>query len=109
MFSSYSLALLGILIILLTLVIQGFVAARSKASQAGAVPGKIDLSLSHSSFVFRANRTFSNSLENMPQMLGAAFLAVFVGANAMWTAVFIWFFTMVFPLKKILVLEVIFI
>jgi uncharacterized MAPEG superfamily protein len=90
MFSSYSLALLGILIILLTLVIQGFVAARSKASQAGAVPGKIDLSLSHSSFVFRANRTFANSLENMPQMLGAAFLAVFVGANVMWTAVFIW-------------------
>jgi uncharacterized MAPEG superfamily protein len=82
----------GILIALLTLIIQAVVAAQTKASQAGAVPGKIDNSLSHSSFVFRSNRTIMNSLENFPVFLGTSFLAIFVGSNVFWTGVLIWIF-----------------
>jgi uncharacterized MAPEG superfamily protein len=77
----------GILIALLTLIIQAVVAAQTKASQADAVPGKIDDSLSHSSFVFRSNRTIMNSLENFPVFLGTSFLAIFVGSNVFWTGV----------------------
>ncbi len=65
-------------------------AAKSKASQPGAIPGKTDASLSHSSFVFRSNRTFANSLENIAVMLGASFLAILVGSNVFWTGVVIW-------------------
>lgn len=90
MLENYSVAFLGILVIILTVVVQSLVAAKSKASQPGAIPGKIDTSLSHSSFVFRANRTFANSLENVTVMLGASFLAVLVGANIFWTGVIIW-------------------
>jgi uncharacterized MAPEG superfamily protein len=90
MLESYSVAFLGILIIILTVVVQSIVAAKSKASQPGAIPGKIDISLSHSSFVFRTNRTFANSLENISVMLGASFLAILVGANIFWTGVIIW-------------------
>jgi uncharacterized MAPEG superfamily protein len=90
MLESYSAAFLGILIIILTVVVQSIVAAKSKASQPGAIPGKIDISLSHSSFVFRTNRTFANSLENISVMLGASFLAILVGANIFWTGVIIW-------------------
>ena len=82
MLEAYVSAYWGILIALLTLLVQGIVAAGSKASQAGAIPGKIDESLSHSSFVFRSNRTFMNSLENFPAFLGTSFLAIFVTANA---------------------------
>ncbi|AGH81009.1 hypothetical protein PCNPT3_05335 [Psychromonas sp. CNPT3] len=90
MLDSYSVAFLGILTILLTVIVQSLVAAKSKASQPGAIPGKIDLSLSHSSFVFRAHRTFANSQENLTLMLGASFLAILTGADIFWTGVLIW-------------------
>ncbi|MBV1916070.1 MAG: MAPEG family protein [Pseudomonadales bacterium] len=90
--NSYTAAYWGIFFSLLTLVVQQFVAAGSKGSQEGAIPGKIDESLSHSSFVFRAHRTFLNSLENFPAMLGTSFLAIFVGVNPTWAGLLIWVF-----------------
>lgn len=87
---NYTFAYLGILTILITLVIQSIVAAVSKASQPDAIPGKMDESLGHDSFVFRSNRTFKNSLENISMMLGTAFLAVLVGADEFWTGLLIW-------------------
>lgn len=90
MLDSYSVAFFGILTIILTVVVQSLVAAKSKASQPDAIPGKIDSSLSHSSFVFRSNRTFANSLENITVMLGASFLAILVEANVFWTGIIIW-------------------
>jgi len=93
-YGSYSLALWGIFVILLTVLVQSLVAAGTKASQPGAVPGKMDESLSHSSFVFRSNRTLMNSLENLPVMLGTAFLALFAGVDAMWTGILVWMFAL---------------
>lgn len=90
MFEAYSVALAGILVILATLIVQALVAGMTKAKQPGAVPGKMDDSLSHESFVFRAQRTWMNSLENMSAMLGASFLAILVGANVFWTGVLVW-------------------
>ena len=52
----------------------------------------MDESLGHSSFVFRSSRTFMNSLENLPSMLGTSFLAIFVGANIFWTGLLIMIF-----------------
>lgn len=91
---SYTLAFWGILVILVTVLIQAMVAAGTKASQPGAIPGKMDDSLSHSSFVFRSNRTVMNSLENLPLMLGTSFLAFFVGANALWTGILVWVYAL---------------
>lgn len=91
-FGDYQFALWGIVIIIATLLIQAFVGSAVKARQPGAVPGKVDPNLSHHSFVFRAHRTFMNSLENVPVMLATAFLAILAGAGTLWTAVFIWTF-----------------
>ncbi|QMV17071.1 MAPEG family protein [Vibrio spartinae] len=88
----YTASYWGIFVMLITWLIQSLVASVSKGSQPGAVPGKIDESLSHDSFVFRSHRTFMNSLENLPMMLGTAFLAILVGTNVFWTGVFIWVF-----------------
>lgn len=88
----YYLSFLGLFIILLTLLVQWFVASKTKASQEGAIPGKLPENLSHDSFVFRAHRTFMNSLENMPLMLGTFFMAVLIGADAFWTGIFVWIF-----------------
>ncbi len=91
---SYALSFWGIIVILLTWQIQWFVASKTKASQPNAVPGKIDEQLSHDSFVFRAHRTFQNSIENLPAFLAAAFLAILIGTNAIWTTFFIWIFAL---------------
>ena len=66
------------------------IASMTKAKQPGAIPGKIEESLGHSSFVFRSHRTLMNSLENIPVMLGASLLAILAGANAFWTGVLVW-------------------
>jgi uncharacterized MAPEG superfamily protein len=89
---NYSFALWGVFVILVTVLVQALVAAATKASQPGAIPGKMDESLGHSSFVFRSNRTVMNSLENIPVMIGASFLALFAGADAFWTGTLIWVF-----------------
>lgn len=90
---TYLLAYWGVFAALVILLVQWLVASGRKAKQPGAVPGKINESLSHDSFVFRAHRTFMNSLENYPLMLGTTFLAFFVGASAFWTALLVWVFT----------------
>ena len=89
---TYTMAYWGVLIALVILLVQWVIASGQKAKQPGAVPGKIDDSLSHSSFVFRAHRTLMNSLENYPLMLGTIFLAFFIGVSAFWTGIFIWIF-----------------
>lgn len=93
-FDNYEAALWGVLLILATVLVQALVGSLSKAKMPGAVPGKIDESLGHGSFVFRAHRTFMNSLENLPLVLGAAFLAMFTGASVFWTAVLVWLFAL---------------
>lgn len=90
--NQYHLAFTGLLVILVTLLVQWFIASKTKASQPGAIPGKIAQHLSHDSFVFRAHRTFMNTLENLPLMLGASFMAILIGATALWTGLFIWIF-----------------
>ncbi|MAO68066.1 MULTISPECIES: MAPEG family protein [Idiomarina] len=89
---TYTMAYWGVLSALVILLVQWLIASGQKAKQPGAVPGKIDDSLSHSSFVFRAHRTLMNSLENYPLMLGTVFLAFFIGTSAFWTGLFIWVF-----------------
>lgn len=92
LFAPYSVALWGMLVIIVTMIIQAFIAMNIKAAQPGAVPGKIDPNLSHDSFVFRSHRTFMNSLENTPVMLATAFLAILSGANLFWTGLLIWIY-----------------
>lgn len=88
----YTLVFSATLVILITVLAQAMVASISKARQPGAVPGKINESLSHDSFIFRSHRTFMNTLENLPLMLGTIFLAIFSGADPLWTAVAVWVF-----------------
>ena len=57
-------AYLAFYLYLIMLLVQWAVATFSKAKEPNAVPGKIDEDLSHDSFIFRAHRTFHNTLEN---------------------------------------------
>ncbi len=92
--SAYYMALCAIFLILLIWLVQWFIASSSKARQPGAIPGKIDPNLSHSSFVFRAHRTFMNSVENLPILLSTAFLAILVGVSPFCTGLLLWIYAL---------------
>lgn len=83
-------AYFAVYVYLIMLILQWGVAAVVKAKQPGAVPGKFNASLGHESFVFRAHRTFMNSLENSPLFLGAVFLGFFLNVNSNVFALCIW-------------------
>lgn len=88
--NDYTAAFTGLTVILATVLVQQLIASGKKARAPGAIPGKFDENLGHSSVVFRTQRTWMNSLENLPAMLGTIFLAVFVGANVQWTGILVW-------------------
>jgi len=88
--NEYYCALLGFFAYLILLFIQWLISSIVKAIQLGAIPGKIDSSLSHSSFVFRSHRAFHNTLENSPLIMGAFILAIFLRIHEFWLALFIW-------------------
>lgn len=91
-FNQYHPALLGLAVTLITVAIQSLIAASVKARQPGAVPGMEPKQMDHSNFVFRAQRTFMNSLENLPVMLGASLLCIIAGAAPKITALLIWIY-----------------
>ncbi|WP_137168084.1 MAPEG family protein [Salinimonas lutimaris] len=88
-------AITGLVIITLTVFIQGLVAAMSHAGKNGAVPGKMSDGLSHESFEFRSHRTFHNSLENLSAFVIPAILAMFVGLNPATLAAIVWVYALV--------------
>lgn len=90
MFELYSTAIIGLLVATITVFIQANIAAVLKAKQPNAIPGKINETLSHESFVFRAHRTFHNSLETFPTFFASGLLAIFIGVSPYWAAVCIW-------------------
>ncbi|MGO2012845.1 MAG: MAPEG family protein [Pseudoalteromonas sp.] len=74
------------------LLIQWGVASFSKANQPGTVPGKLSDNLSHESFVFRAHRTFHNTIENSPLFLGTVLFAFIVGLQSSIFAISVWIY-----------------
>ncbi len=96
--NDYSTAFAGLAVILATVLVQQLIASGKKARAPGAIPGKMDETIGHESVVFRTQRTWMNSLENLPAMLGTIFLAVMVGANVSWTGILVW----VYAISRIL-------
>jgi uncharacterized MAPEG superfamily protein len=92
--ADYTTAHAGLVVILATVLIQQLIASGKKARAPGAIPGKMDEDLGHESVVFRTQRTWMNSLENLPAMLGTAFLAMFIGADPTWTGILVWVFAL---------------
>ncbi|MDO6559917.1 MAPEG family protein [Paraglaciecola chathamensis] len=75
---------------LVMLLVQWAVATFSKAKQPNAIPGKIDENLSHDSFVFRAHRTFQNTLENSALFVGTLLYAFLLNVQSPVFAICVW-------------------
>ena len=91
MFDVYNSSLLGIWLILATIIVQAMVAVRVHRRQSGGYsPGVIKSELGQSSIVFRAHRTFQNSLENIIPVLGMAIIAILSGYSAFKLSIIVW-------------------
>jgi len=88
----YASSFLGLWVILTTIVVQALVASVAHRRQKSYVPGIVDPALSHNSFVFRSDRTFRNSLENIVPLFGLAVLGILTGYDAGRLAIVVWIY-----------------
>ena len=92
MLATYSFAIWGLWLILMTVFVQAMVASVAHRKQKHYVPGIVNDKLSHESFVFRSHRTFLNSHENLLMMFGPVLLGMLVGMDAYWLGILVWIY-----------------
>ena len=92
MLVTYSFAIWGLWLILMTVFVQAMVASVAHRKQKHYVPGIVNDKLSHESFVFRSHRTFLNSHENLLMMFGPVLLGMLVGMDAYWLGILVWIY-----------------
>lgn len=94
MFEAYHSSFAGLWLVLATITVQALVAVGVHRRQKKVIPGIVDPKLSHDSFVFRSDRTFRNSLENIAPFFGLAVLAVLSGFSAERLAIIVWIYAL---------------
>lgn len=94
MFETYHTTLSGLWLVLATISVQALVAVGAHRRQKKVIPGIVDPQLGHESFVFRSDRTFRNSLENIIPFFGLSLLAILAGFDAGRLAIVVWVFAL---------------
>ena len=102
MLETYTTSLIGLWLMLTTITLQAVIAAGAHRRQTKMVPGIVDPALSHDSFVFRSDRTFRNSLENIAPFFGLSVLAMIAGFSPDRLAIVIWVYALARLLHMIL-------
>ena len=95
-------SLIGLWLMLTTITLQAVIATGAHRRQSKVVPGIVDPALSHDSFVFRSDRTFRNSLENIAPFFGLSVLAMIAGFSPDRLAIVIWVYALARLLHMIL-------
>ena len=91
MLEEYQSVFLGLWLVLATIIFQAMVAVRVHRRQKdGYNVGVIKPELGQSSIVFRAHRTFQNSLENITPLMGMAIIAALSGYDSTKLTVVVW-------------------
>ena len=91
MLEEYQSVFLGLWLVLATIIVQAMVAIRVHRRQKGGYNvGIIKPELGQSSIVFRAHRTFQNSLENITPLMGMAIIAALSGYGSTKLTVVVW-------------------
>ena len=89
----YQSVFLGLWLILATIIVQAMVAVRVHRRQKGGYNvGVIKSELGQSSIVFRAHRTFQNSLENITPLMGMAIIAALSGYSSIRLSMIVWIY-----------------
>ena len=99
---TYTTSLIGLWLVLTTITLQAVIATGAHRRQSKMVPGIVDPALSHDSFVFRSDRTFRNSLENIAPFFGLSVLAMLAGFSPDRLAIAVWVYALARLLHMIL-------
>ena len=99
---TYTTSLIGLWLVLTTITLQAVIATGAHRRQSKMVPGIVDPALSHDSFVFRSDRTFRNSLENIAPFFGLSVLAMIAGFSPDRLAIVVWVYALARLLHMIL-------
>ena len=102
MLETYSASLIGLWLVLTTITLQAVIATGAHRRQSKMVPGIVDAALGHDSFVFRSDRTFRNSLENIAPFFGLSVLAMIADFSPGRLAMVIWVYALARLLHMIL-------
>ena len=102
MLETYTTSFIGLWLMLTTITLQAVIATGAHRRQSKMVPGIVDPALSHDSFVFRSDRTFRNSLENIAPFFGLSVLAMIAGFSPDRLAIVIWVYALARLLHMIL-------
>lgn len=81
MFEVYYLSFFGIWALLSLVVIEAIIDMGASRSQKKYTPGILNSDLGPESFVFRSDRAFKNSLENIVPFLGAAIISILLSMD----------------------------
>jgi uncharacterized MAPEG superfamily protein len=104
----YQSVFLGLWLILATIIVQAMVAIRTHRGQKGGYKvGVIKPELGQSSIVFRAHRTFQNSLENITPLLGMAIIAAITGYSSFKLSVIVWIYAVARIIHMILYYKIV--
>lgn len=95
MFQEYLLTFLGLWVIAATIISQQVIAVMAHRKQGNFIPGKMNKELGHESFVFRSDRAFKNSLENIVQFIIPVFIGMALGVFNITLAILVWIFAIV--------------
>ncbi|MGB1117982.1 MAG: MAPEG family protein [Parvibaculales bacterium] len=102
MLETYTTSFIGLWLVLTTITLQAVIATGAHRRQSKMVPGIVDPALSHESFVFRSDRTFRNSLENIAPFFGLSVLAMLAGFSPDRLAIIVWVYALARLLHMIL-------
>ena len=102
MLETYAASLIGLWLVLTTITLQAVIATGAHRRQSKMVPGIVDAALGHDSFVFRSDRAFRNSLENIAPFFGLSVLAMIAGLSPGRLAIVIWVYALARLLHMIL-------
>lgn len=106
MLETYTTSFIGLWLMLTTITLQAVIATGAHRRQSKMVPGIVDPALSHDSFVFRSDRTFRNSLENIAPFFGLSVLAMIAGFSPDRLAIVIWVYALARLLHMILYYQI---
>ena len=91
MLKEYQSVFLVLWLVLASIIVQAMVAIRVHRRQKGVYNvGVIKPELGQSSIVFRAHRTFQNSLENITPLMGMAIIAALSGYSSTKLTIVVW-------------------
>ena len=102
MLETYTTSFIGLWLVLTTITLQAVIATGAHRRQSKMVPGIVDPALSPESFVFRSDRTFRNSLENIAPFFGLSVLAMLAGFSPNRLAIIVWVYALARLLHMIL-------